>query len=85
MSDSPELSALDLADVLRPRVALPDDPDAAGKVLGEVLEVASALDDQLRVVANRHIGTAPVSATHVMALSGALARAVLDWIERWPS
>lgn len=85
MSGSPELSSLALAESLRPRAPVPDDPDAASRVLGEILEASSALHTQLHAVANRHLDAAPTSATHVTALSGALARTVLDWIEQWPS
>lgn len=62
-----------------------DDVDAASALLNDVLACTGDLQDDLHLIASRHVGGAPASSVHVLDLSAALARAVLDWISRWPS
>lgn len=68
-----------------PSVPRGDDLDVASTVLNEVLECVAALQDDFHIIASRHVGTAPTSSIHVLDLTAAVARAVLDWIGRWPS
>ena len=68
-----------------PAVPAADDPNAASLVLNEVLECIGALQDDLNILSDRHIEAAPASSVHVIDLTAAIARAVLDWIGGWPS
>ncbi|MEH3138773.1 MAG: hypothetical protein PGN37_01075 [Mycobacterium kyogaense] len=43
------------------------------------------LQDDLHIITNRHIDAAPGSSVHVLDLTAAVARTVLDWIGRWPA
>lgn len=85
MNESSEFCTIDQAESLQPQIPGSDDPGAASTVLNEVLTSAAALAEELRAIADRHATAAPASADHVLDLSSALARAVLDWIARWPS
>lgn len=61
-----------------------DDQSVASAVLNSVLDVTD-LSDELRDIADSCIDESPESAAHVLDLSEALARTVLDWIARWPA
>jgi hypothetical protein len=85
MEESLDFSAIQFADRLRPRVPRGDDLDAASAVANDVLACTGELQDDLQLIANRHIGTAPMSSVHVLDLSAAVARVVIDWITEWPA
>jgi hypothetical protein len=85
MTESPESSTLNLADWMCPAVPHSDNLDAASKVLNDVLECTGALQDDLSIIAHRHVASAPASSVHVLDLTAAVARAVLEWIGQWPS
>lgn len=85
MSKHRQYSTVGLTESLQPMLSGQDNLDAASKVLNDVLEHTAALSDHLRAIANRHVDTAPASSAHVVNLSGAIARTVLDWIGQWPS
>ena len=85
MTKSSEISTLNLARSLQPQMPARNKSNPASAVVSEVLTSAAALTEELRAIAGRHAATAPSSADRVLDLSGVLARAVLDWIERWPS
>ncbi len=68
-----------------PSVPSGDTLDAASAVFNEVLECVAALQDDLHIIASRHVDSAPVSSIHVLDFNAALARAVLEWIGRWPT
>lgn len=84
MSTGNYFSAIDLPSSLTPELPEGDDLSAASSVLNAVLD-ATDLSGELRDIAERFVDDAPRSATYVQALSGALARTVLDWISDWPS
>ncbi|MHA3019617.1 hypothetical protein ACXPWS_05025 [Mycobacterium sp. BMJ-28] len=62
-----------------------DDSEVTSALLSQVLERQFAFTDELRVIANRHVDQAPASCLHVTELTAILARAVLDWIQDWPT
>ncbi|MDG4668660.1 hypothetical protein [Mycobacterium sp. 236(2023)] len=68
-----------------PSVPPGDKLDAASAVLNDVLECVAALQDDLHIIATRHVDSAPASSIHVLNLNASLARAVLEWIGRWPT
>jgi hypothetical protein len=72
-------------DWLAPTRPPTDDLDSASAVLNDILACVGDLQDDLHLIANRHVGGAPASSVHVLDLSAVLARSVLDWISRWPS
>lgn len=76
---------VDCTDRVYPRVPQGDDLNTASAVLNEVLDRTASLQDGLHDVASRHVDAAPISSIHVLDLTGAIARTVLDWIARWPS
>jgi hypothetical protein len=84
MTMSPRISTINHAQDARPTVHLGDDRQHASAVLNQVLQRTLALQDELRAIANRHVDDAPASYEHVLDLTGVLASAVLDWIQRWP-
>ena len=85
MSEHRQYSTLAVTESLQPMVPVGDNLEAASDVLNNVLNQSAAFADDLRAIANQHVEAAPASAEHVRNLSGAVARAVLDWIEQWPS
>lgn len=78
-------SRCDAADTLHSHVPKDDDREAAAAILNSVVECTVRLNEGLRALAEAHFDTAPTSSLHVLQLNGLIARAVLDWIERWPS
>lgn len=84
MSTNSDSSTIDLAQPLQLGVPSGDDPAATSCVLNAVLDTTD-LSDVLRDIVKLYVDDAPTSAAHVLDLSGALARTVLDWISRWPS
>jgi hypothetical protein len=69
---------------LRPALS-DDDREAASAVLNRVVECTLTLNEQLGDLANAHFDTSPASSLHVLRLNRAIARAVMEWIEQWPS
>ncbi|SHT79806.1 Uncharacterised protein [Mycobacteroides abscessus subsp. abscessus] len=84
-NNSADVSTIDLAPSLQPAVPIGDAHDAASAALNDVLDCTGSLQEELRTIASRHFDSAPTSSEHVLSLTAALARTVLDWIERWPS
>jgi hypothetical protein len=82
---SKHVSRVDLAITLRPLVPKGDDREAASDVLITVVDGYLAWSEELRVIVNEHSDTAPASSEHVSELNGAITRAVLEWVERWPA
>jgi hypothetical protein len=80
----PRMPKIGLAADLRASVPS-DDRQAAGAILHGVVECTLTLNEELRDLANAHFDTAPASSLHVLRLNRAIARVVLDWIERWPA
>lgn len=78
-------STIDLAVELRLTMPEGDDRTATSTVLNAVLERAMAMQDDLLGIGNTHLDEAPASSQHILDLNVAMARTVLDWIERWPS
>lgn len=77
------LSQLGLAHARHPQPPWHDSP-AAGQLLNAVLARAGQLEDELGALANRHLGGAPTGSGHVLELKASIARAVLDWVQKWP-
>jgi hypothetical protein len=61
-----------------------DDHRVASTLRSGVIEHAVTMSEALRELADGHFDGAPASSLHVLELNGAITRAVLDWIERWP-
>lgn len=82
---APTPTATSPSEPLGPPLPAGDNLDAASAVLNDVLACTGELQDDLAVIASRHMEAAPSSSVHVLDLNAALARTVLDWISRWPS
>lgn len=62
-----------------------EDQREATALLDQVLRRQVIALDELRSIADRHVDRAPVSSAHVSKLAAILSKAVLDWIQDWPT
>lgn len=62
-----------------------DDRHAPGVVLHGVVECTVSFIERIRSIVHAHLDTEPTISIHVLTLNHEITRAVLRWIEQWPS
>jgi hypothetical protein len=62
-----------------------EDHQAAGVILRGVVDCTVSFTERLSHLVNAHINTEAALSLRVLALNHEISRAVLRWVEQWPS